>query len=140
MTVNDDILRVEAVSVHFSGRRGVRIKAVDEVSFAVKRGSTFGLVGESGCGKSTTGSAVLMLQRPNAGKVIFDGIDLGRADSTKVGNGCRHHFRGAASRRFSGETLRPKRSEVRAVTGERRRHQHVAAEHRCGHGHGTARS
>jgi oligopeptide transport system ATP-binding protein len=77
MTVNDDILRVEAVSVHFSGRRGVRIKAVDEVSFAVKRGSTFGLVGESGCGKSTTGSAVLMLQRPNAGKVIFDGVDLG---------------------------------------------------------------
>jgi ABC-type glutathione transport system ATPase component len=77
MTVNDDILRVEALSVHFGISRRVEIKAVDEVSFEVERGSTFGLVGESGCGKTTTGSAVLMLQRPTAGKVNFDGVDLG---------------------------------------------------------------
>jgi oligopeptide transport system ATP-binding protein len=77
MTGNDAILRVEGVSVHFGSSRGARIKAVDDVSFEVERGSTFGLVGESGCGKSTTGSAVLMLQRPNSGRVIFDGVDLG---------------------------------------------------------------
>jgi oligopeptide transport system ATP-binding protein len=71
------ILRVEDLSVHFPMVGGGSIKAVDNLSFAIERGSTFGLVGESGCGKSTTGLAVLMLQRPTAGKVFFDGVDLG---------------------------------------------------------------
>ena len=64
------------------------VKAVDGVSFAIKRGETLGLVGESGCGKSTTGRAVLQLYRPTAGKVMFDGTDL-----TKVKGGDLRRFR-----------------------------------------------
>jgi oligopeptide transport system ATP-binding protein len=81
--VNGPILSVENLCVHFAGsgpRSAGAIKAVDGVSFAVPRGSTLGIVGESGCGKSTLGFSVLMLQRPTAGKVVFDGIDLGTLD------------------------------------------------------------
>ena len=52
------------------------IKAVDGVSFQVKRGETLGLVGESGCGKTTTGRCILQLYRPTEGQVFFEGIDL----------------------------------------------------------------
>src|ERR1044071_5205869 len=51
-------------------------KAVDGISFHVKKGETLGLVGESGCGKSTTGRAILQLYRPTSGEIIFDGKDL----------------------------------------------------------------
>jgi oligopeptide transport system ATP-binding protein len=52
------------------------VKAVDGVTLSIHRGETLGLVGESGCGKSTTGRTILQLERPTAGKVIFDGQDL----------------------------------------------------------------
>src|SRR5262245_48555654 len=52
------------------------IKAVDDVSFFVRRGETLGLVGESGCGKTTTGRCILQLYRPTAGTVRFDDQDL----------------------------------------------------------------
>jgi len=54
------------------------VKAVDNVSFDIYKGETLGLVGESGCGKSTTGRTVLQLYRPTAGEVIFEGIDLAK--------------------------------------------------------------
>ena len=54
------------------------IKAVDGLSFAIRKGETLGLVGESGCGKSTTGRAILQLYRPTTGEVLFDGADLTR--------------------------------------------------------------
>jgi oligopeptide transport system ATP-binding protein len=63
----------------FSGllqRRTGDVRAVDDVSFDIKRGETFGLVGESGCGKSTTGRAVIRLRNPTSGTVKFDGRDL----------------------------------------------------------------
>ncbi len=72
------LLEVADLKVHFRGpgRGANAIRAVDGVSFSLERGKTLGLVGESGCGKSTTGYAVLQLIRPTSGKVIYDGQDL----------------------------------------------------------------
>ena len=71
------LLEVEDLDVHF-GRVDApgTVKAVDGVSFKVEKGRTLGLVGESGCGKSTTGYAILQLVRATAGRVLFDGTDL----------------------------------------------------------------
>jgi len=82
--MNEDklLLKVEDLKMHFPIMRGVIrhqvgvVRAVDGISFDVRSRETFGLVGESGCGKSTTGRAILQLYRPTAGKVSFDGIDL----------------------------------------------------------------
>jgi len=80
------LLSVEGLKVHFPIYRGVvarevgAVKAVDGVSFTVKRGETLGLVGESGCGKSTTGLAVLRMLDITAGRIDFDGTDISRLD------------------------------------------------------------
>jgi oligopeptide transport system ATP-binding protein len=77
-----ELLRVENLVKHFPIRRGLlqkqvgAVRAVDGISFGVNQGETVGLVGESGCGKSTTGRAILQLYRPTSGKVLFDGVDL----------------------------------------------------------------
>lgn len=79
---NEVLLRVEELKMHFPIYRGVfqrqvgAVRAVDGVSFDVKRGETLGLVGESGCGKSTTGRTILQLYKPTAGGVHFEGKDL----------------------------------------------------------------
>jgi oligopeptide/dipeptide ABC transporter ATP-binding protein len=65
-------------------RRTGDVHAVCGVSFELQRGETLGLVGESGCGKSTTGRAVLNLQRPTSGQVLFDGADLGAAGAAEM--------------------------------------------------------
>jgi oligopeptide/dipeptide ABC transporter ATP-binding protein len=76
------LLHVEDLVMHFPIYRGVfqrqvgAVRAVDGISFDVKQGETLGLVGESGCGKSTTGRTILQLYKPTAGKVSFEGIDL----------------------------------------------------------------
>lgn len=76
------LLEVEKLKKYFPitggifGKQVGQVKAVDEVSFAVKRGETLGLVGESGCGKSTTGRMLMRLIEPSEGKVIFDGQDV----------------------------------------------------------------
>ena len=80
----EPLLDVRDLAVRFSvpgsggwfSRGGDQVRAVDGVSFSLARGETLGLVGESGCGKSTTGRAVLQLLRPAAGSVIFDGQPL----------------------------------------------------------------
>jgi oligopeptide transport system ATP-binding protein len=58
------------------GRVGAHVKAVDDISFSINKGETFGLVGESGCGKTTAGRAVLRLLEPDSGTIKFDGMDL----------------------------------------------------------------
>jgi peptide/nickel transport system ATP-binding protein len=74
---DETLLRVERLVVEFPvGRTGLRVHAVSDVSIDVKEGETLGLVGESGCGKSTTGKAIMQLPRPNAGSVQFEGADL----------------------------------------------------------------
>ena len=65
-------------------RKVADVKAVDDVSFSIRRGETLGLVGESGCGKTTTGRALLQLYKPTAGEVIFDGEDLTKLKSSEV--------------------------------------------------------
>src|SRR6266480_2174103 len=71
------LLRVEELVVEFPvGRSGLKVHAVSNVSLDVKEGETLGLVGESGCGKSTTGKAIMQLPRPNAGRVMFEGHDM----------------------------------------------------------------
>lgn len=79
----DDLVQVSNLQMHFPVTRGVlfqrrvgTVKAVDGLSFSIKKGETLGLVGESGCGKSTTGRAILQLYRPTNGEVIFEGTDL----------------------------------------------------------------
>ena len=73
----DDILvRVEDLVVEFPAGGGRKVHAVSDVSFDIREGETLGLVGESGCGKSTTGRAVLQLPAPTAGSVEFDGVEL----------------------------------------------------------------
>ena len=76
------LLSVDDLQVYFPVRRGVlqrtvdHVRAVDGISFKVYRGQTLGLVGESGCGKTTAGRAILRLVEPTAGRVWFDGVDV----------------------------------------------------------------
>ena len=79
----EPILRVEDLKVHFPVTKGIiiqrqvaTVKAVDGVSFTIRRGETLGLVGESGSGKSTTGLAVLRMLTPTAGRIVFEGRDI----------------------------------------------------------------
>jgi oligopeptide transport system ATP-binding protein len=82
-----NLIEVEDLKVHFPIRSGIfqtevgTVKAVDGITFQVRKGETLGLVGESGCGKSTTGRAMIRLREPTSGKVTFDGIDLGTLKS-----------------------------------------------------------
>ena len=80
----DALLTVEHLVVEFPAGHGRRVHAVSDVSFDIKAGETLGLVGESGCGKSTTGRAVMQLPRPSGGSVRFDGVDLVSLGSEKL--------------------------------------------------------
>jgi oligopeptide transport system ATP-binding protein len=76
------LLKTDKLTMHFPILKGIlqrqvgAVHAVDGVTFDIRKGETFGLVGESGCGKSTTGRAILQLYRPTSGHVYFDGVDL----------------------------------------------------------------
>ena len=86
---------------HFAGRRswsfGRRpvVRAVDGVSFTIRAGETFSLVGESGCGKSTTARMLLLLERPTAGEILFRGQDVSRVDEASL-----RDYRGAVQAVF----------------------------------------
>lgn len=84
------LLRVTGLKTYFPVRKGVlglvrdQVKAVDDVSFDVYPGETLGLVGESGCGKTTLGRSILRLQEPSGGQVIFDGKDITGMEATAL--------------------------------------------------------
>lgn len=81
--MSDKILEVRELKKYFKTPRGA-LHAVDGVSFSIERGKTLGIVGESGCGKSTTGRCILRLIEPSAGSVFFDGIDIGTLSSREM--------------------------------------------------------
>jgi oligopeptide transport system ATP-binding protein len=85
------LVEVRGLKKHFPVKRGLvfdrvigQIKAVDGVSFAIRRGETFGLVGESGCGKTTIGRLLLKLDEPTAGEIRFDGEDIAALDTRQT--------------------------------------------------------
>ncbi len=81
----DTVLRVEDLVMEFPvGRTGLKVNAVSGISFDVRRGETLGLVGESGCGKSTTGRSVMQLPRPTSGSVVFEGEELTSLKRTEM--------------------------------------------------------
>ncbi|MQG81352.1 MAG: ATP-binding cassette domain-containing protein [SAR202 cluster bacterium] len=87
-SIQDNVLvEVNNLKMHFPVTSGLlfqrevaQVKAVDDISFSIRKGETLGLVGESGCGKTTAGRCILQLYKPTAGEVIFEGTDL-----TKLG-------------------------------------------------------
>jgi oligopeptide transport system ATP-binding protein len=87
---NEVLLEVKNLKKHFPIKKGffgntsVAVKAVDDVSFSIKKGETFGLVGESGCGKSTTGRTLIRLYEPTAGEIIFDGVDIAKMKESNL--------------------------------------------------------
>ncbi len=95
---NQVLIEVKHLKMYFPVTSGMllqhtvgHVKAVDDVSFAVKRGETLGLVGESGCGKTTTGRCILQLNRPTAGSILFEGKDLCGLDEREL-RGMRRHM------------------------------------------------
>lgn len=84
------LLEVKSLSQHFQIGKGRLLKAVDQIDFLIKRGETLGLVGESGSGKSTTGRAILRLNEPTDGDILFQGIPVNRLSKKEMKTMRRH--------------------------------------------------
>ena len=86
----DAVLRVEGLVVEFPAGKKRVVHAVSDVSFDLLPGETLGVVGESGCGKTTTGRAVMQLERPTSGRVVLDGTDLAPLTGEQLRRARRH--------------------------------------------------
>ena len=118
MAENEYILEVKNLCQHFSsghGKNKMVVKAVDDVSFAVRRAETFGLVGESGCGKTTTGRTIIRLYDPTGGEVLFDGRNI----SGKMTKDLRSYLTSNISMIFQDpiESLNPKMT-IEEIVGD----------------------
>src|SRR5438270_12870794 len=85
------LLEVRGLQMHFPVTEGIvisrkvgEVKAVDGIDFTVRRGETLGLVGESGCGKTTTGRCILRLEKPTAGEILYDGVDIAKLERREL--------------------------------------------------------
>jgi oligopeptide/dipeptide ABC transporter ATP-binding protein len=85
------LLEVRGLRMHFPVTEGMiarrhigDVKAVDGVDLAIRRGETLGLVGESGCGKTTMGRCILRLEKPTAGEILYDGVDIARLNRREL--------------------------------------------------------
>ena len=83
MSEQKALLEVKGLKKYFSTPRGM-LHAVDDVTFTINKGKTLGVVGESGCGKSTTGRAILRLLEPTGGEVLFEGEDLAKLSKEEM--------------------------------------------------------
>ena len=89
-TGTENIVELRDLKMHFPVRRGIlkrvvaQVKAIDGVSFSIKPGETLGLVGESGCGKTTIGRCIIRLYRPTSGSIIFEGTDISQHSETEL--------------------------------------------------------
>jgi len=81
--MSDTIIEVRNLTKHFKTKRGM-LHAVDGIDFSIEQGQTLGLVGESGCGKSTVGRTLLRLIEPTAGEIIFEGKNITKFNSNKL--------------------------------------------------------
>lgn len=81
--MSNPLLEVDGLVKYFPTKKGT-LHAVDDVSFTIDKGKTLGVVGESGCGKSTTGRVILRLIEPTAGKVVFDGTDVSKLSQSEM--------------------------------------------------------
>lgn len=79
----DQLIEVKNLKQYFNAGKATEVRAIDDISFSIKRGETFGLVGESGCGKSTTGRTMIRLYDATAGQVLYDGVDVHAPKSKK---------------------------------------------------------
>src|SRR4030088_475295 len=85
------LLQVRGLRMHFPVTEGLvarrhigDVKAVDGVDLAIRRGETLGLVGESGCGKTTMGRCILRLEKPTAGEILYNGVDIAKLDRREL--------------------------------------------------------
>jgi oligopeptide transport system ATP-binding protein len=81
--LQENLIEVRNLKMHFPVTEGIlipkvvaRVKAVDGISFSIKKGETLGLVGESGCGKTTTGRCILQLEKPTEGEIFYNGVNI----------------------------------------------------------------
>ena len=90
MTKSNVLIEINNLKKYFPIKKGffnnkiVNVKAVDDISFTINRGETFGLVGESGCGKSTTGRTLIRLYKPTEGEIIYDGVNISKFKESEL--------------------------------------------------------
>ena len=128
MSESRNLLEVEHLCQYFTSGRGshkILVKAVDDISFAVREAETFGLVGESGCGKTTTGRSIIRLYNPTSGTVRFDGREI----SGKMTKDLSHFLTSNISMIFQDpiDSLNP-RMTIEEIVGESLRLKGISRE------------